>query len=156
VSGSDVVRLRPHRVRIVCWVAAVALVGVFSAVGTSLRGPTGQGVATFQRGDQLAMIGLGVVGAVAILMFTRPRVDADTRGVRVQNVITSYDLPWDVVRAVRFDRGASWASLELEDDEEIPIIALQAADKDRAVAGVRKLRELHRHHQDRQGTGVTG
>lgn len=134
--------------------AAVALVAVFSAVATSLRGPTGEGAATFQRGDQLAMIGLGLAGAIAILMFTRPRVEADARGVRVQNVIASYDLPWEVVRAVRFDRGASWASLELDDDEEVPIIALQAADKERAVVGVRKLRELHRHHQERQGTDL--
>lgn len=136
--------------------AAVALVAVFAAVATSLRGPIGEGAATFQRGDQLAMIGLGVAGAIAILMFTRPRVEADARGIRVQNVIGAYDLPWEVVRAVRFDRGASWASLELEDDEEIPVIALQAADKERAVAGVRRLRELHRHHQERQGTDVSG
>lgn len=156
MSGSDVVRLRPHRIRIVCWVSAIALVAVFAAVATSLRGPTGEGAATFQRGDQLAMIGLGLAGAVAILMFTRPRVEADARGVRVQNVITSYDLPWEVIRAVRFDRNASWASLELEDDEEVPMIALQAADKDRAVAGVRRLRELHGLHHGRRDTGVPG
>jgi Bacterial PH domain len=156
VTGSDVVRLRPHRIRIVCWISAIALVAVFSAVATSLHGSTGQGAATFQRGDQLAMIGLGLAGAVAILMFTRPRVEADIEGVRVQNVISSYQLPWEVVRAVRFDRSASWASLELEDDEEVPMIALQAADKERAVDGVRRLRELHRRHQDRRDTAVPG
>lgn len=156
MSGSDVVRLRPHRIRIVCWVSAIALVAVFAAVATSLRGPTGEGAATFQRGDQLAMIGLGLAGAVAILMFTRPRVEADARGVRVQNVISSYELPWEVIREVRFDRNASWASLELEDDEEVPMIALQAADKDRAVAGVRRLRELHGLHHGRRDTGVPG
>jgi hypothetical protein len=156
VSGSDVVRLRPHRIRIVCWVSASALVAIFSAVATSLRGPTGEGAATFQRGDQLAMIGLGLAGAIAILMFTRPRVEADARGVRVQNVISSYDLPWEVIRAVRFDRNASWASLELEDDDEVPMIALQAADKDRALTGVRRLRELHRLHHGRRDSGVPG
>lgn len=156
MSGSDVVRLRPHRIRIVCWVSAIALVAIFSAVATSLRGPTGEGAATFQRGDQLAMIGLGLAGAIAILMFTRPRVEADARGVRVQNVISSYDLPWEVIRAVRFDRNASWASLELEDDDEVPMIALQAADKDRALTGVRRLRELHRLHHGRRDSGVPG
>jgi hypothetical protein len=155
VSGSDLVRLRPHRIRIVCWVSAIALVAVFTAVATSLRGSTGEGAATFQHGDQLAMIGLGLAGAIVILMFTRPRVEADAQGIRVQNVISSYNLPWEVVRAVSFDRNASWASLELADDEEVPIIALQAADKERAVAGVRRLRELHRLHQARD-TGVAG
>ena len=153
VTEPDVVRLRPHRIRIVAWAGAAALVLVFTAVGTSLRGSTGEGNAVFQPGDQFAMIGLGVLGALGILLFTRPRVEADPRGVRVRNVVGSYDLPWDVVRAVRFDRGASWASLELFDDDQVPMIALQAVDKERAVAGVRALRELHRAHQQRPAVG---
>lgn len=149
VTEPDIVRLRPHRIRIVAWAAAAALVLVFTAVGTSLRGSTGEGSAVFQPGDQFAMIGLGVLGALAILLFTRLRVEADARRIRVRNVVGSYDLPWDVVRAVRFDRGASWASLELFDDDQVPLIALPAVDKERAVAGVRTLRELHRAHQQR-------
>ena len=130
----------------VCCCLAVAVVVIFTAVGTSLRGSTGEGVATFQRGDQTAMIGLGVLLALGILLFTRPRVEADARGVRVRNVIGSYDLPWEVVRAVRFDRGQAWASLELHDDDQVPMVALQAVDKERAVAGVRALRALHAQH----------
>src|SRR2546423_11021983 len=88
------------------------------------------------------MIGLGVLAALGILMFTRPRVDADERGIRVRNVIGSYDLPWDVVRSVEFRRGSPWASLELRDDDMVAIMAVQAADKGRAVAAVRALRAL--------------
>ena len=153
VSESDVVRLRPHRARIVAWPAAGALVLVFTLVGTSLRGPIGEGTAVFQTGDQFAMIVLGVLGALGVLLFTRPRVEADARGVRVRNVIGSYDLPWELVRAVRFDHGASWASLELFDDDQVPMIAVQAVDKERAVAGVRALRELHRAYQQRLTVG---
>jgi hypothetical protein len=153
MTDSDVVRLRPQRIRVVCWTSAVALVVVFTLVGTSLRGPTGEGAATFQRGDQLAMIGLGLLGALGVLLFTRPRVEADARGIRIRNVIGSYDLPWGVVRAVRFDRGAAWASLELHDDDQVPMIALQAVDKERAVAGVRALRVLHAAHQQLPAAG---
>jgi hypothetical protein len=145
--SESVVRLRPQRIRVVCWVSAFALVLVFTVVGTSLRGSTGNGPATFQRGDQFAMIGLGLLGAIGILLFTRPRVEADARGIRVRNVIGSYDLPWEAVRAVRFERGAAWASLELHDDDQVPMVALQVVDKERAVAGVRALRELHHAHQ---------
>ncbi|MFI6825158.1 PH domain-containing protein [Micromonospora sp. NPDC050187] len=147
MSDSDLVRLRPRRIRVVCWSSAVALVVVFSLVATSLHGPTGNGYGSFQRGDQLAMIGLGVLGALGALLFTRPRVEADAHGVRVRNIIGSYELPWDVVRNVRFDRGAPWASLELYDDDLLPMVALQAADKELAVDGVRALRRLHRAHQ---------
>lgn len=142
VTESDVLRLRPRRLRVMCWILAPALVLVFTALGLALHGATGEGVATFQRGDSFAMIGLGVLGAVVILLFTRVKVEADADGVRVRNVLGSYDLPWDVVRAVRFDRGSPWASLELHDDELVPMIALQAVDKDSAVAGVRALRAL--------------
>jgi hypothetical protein len=147
VTDTDVVRLRPQRIRVVCWSLAAALLVLFTVLGTSLRGSTGEGSATFQRGDQMAMVGLGVLGALGILLFTRPRVEADGRGVRVRNVVGSYDLPWEVVRAVRFDRGSAWASLELLDDDQIPLIALQAVDKERAVAGVRALRALHAAHR---------
>ncbi len=48
-----------------------------------------------------------------------------------------------MVRAVRFDRNSPWAQLELHDDEQVSIHALQAADKEYAVDGVRTLRALH-------------
>jgi hypothetical protein len=83
------------------------------------------------------LLGLG------ILLFCRPRVTADAEAVHVRNVIGGYDLPWGVVRAVRFDRNSAWAHLELHDDEQVPIHALQAVDKDYAVDGVRALRSLH-------------
>lgn len=148
MTDADVVRLRPYRIRVVCWCLAGAMVLLFTVVGTALRGPTGGGQGTFQRGDQIAMVGLGLLGGFLILLFTRPRVEADARGVRVRNVIGTYDLPWGLVRAVRFDRGAAWASLELPDDELVPVLALQAVDKGRAVAGVQALRALHARHRE--------
>ena len=52
-------------------------------------------------------------------------------------------LPWELVRAVSFPDGASWARLDLPDDEYLPVMAVQAADGQRAVAGIRQLRALH-------------
>ncbi|MFC0509427.1 PH domain-containing protein [Micromonospora costi] len=156
MSEPELIRLRPRRIRLVCWASAAALVVVFTLVATSLRGPTGDGYGTFQRGDQLAMVGLGIFGALAFLLFTRPRVEADARGVRVRNVLGSYELPWEVVRGIRFDRGAPWASLELHDDDLVPIVALQAADKELAVEGVRALRRLHQAHLARLTENAPG
>jgi hypothetical protein len=147
VTETNVVRVRPHRIRLVCWVAAVLVVIVFTAIGTSLRGPIADGAAAFQPGDQWAMTGLGVLGALGILTLTRPRVVADVNGVRIRNVIGGYQLPWEVVRAVRFERGAPWATLELQDDDVVAVMAVQAADKERAVVAVRELRALLDAHR---------
>jgi len=136
------VTARPVKATKVAWILAVLVVVVFSAVATTLRGPTDSGKSVFQAGDQVAMIGLGILGALGILLFTRPRVSADADRIRIRNVIGSYELPWDVVRSVEFRRGSPWASLELENDDVVAVMAVQAADKEYAVAAVRGLRAL--------------
>jgi hypothetical protein len=100
------------------------------------------------------MVGLGLLGAAGILAFTRPRVEADRHGIRVRNVIGSYALPWDVVRAVRFGRGAPWASLELVNDDLLAVMAIQAADGEHAVEAVRQVRALHAGHRVSGGSAA--
>ncbi|MDP9795967.1 hypothetical protein J2S43_004479 [Catenuloplanes nepalensis] len=144
MSETEVVKLRPQRVRVVCYVAAVAVVIVFTLVGLGLSGRLNdQTDAVFQLGDQIAMIGLGVLAAAGVLLFTRPRVEADAKGIRVRNLLGGYELPWTVVRRIRFDQHSPWAFLELADDESVAVLALQAADRDYALQGVRALRALH-------------
>jgi hypothetical protein len=143
MAGMQVV-YRPKRIRWVAGIAAVAVVVLFTAVGAGLRGSAGfENSGQFQRGDQAAMIGLGVLIALSILAFIRPRVAADADGIKIRNVVGAYDLPWSVVRAVRFDRHSPWATLDLYDDEQVSVHALQAVDKEYAVDGVRTLRALH-------------
>src|SRR5262249_39382598 len=131
--SAGVVIARPRRARIVCWVAAPLVLVVFVLIATSLHGSTGDGPGMFQRGDQLAMIGLGVLAALGVLMFTRPRVIADNHGVKVRNLLGSYEVPWEVVRGVTFGRGAPWLTLDLQDDDVLAVMAIQAADKEYAV-----------------------
>jgi hypothetical protein len=137
------IEFRPRRVRVVAGIAAVVIVAVFTTLSFGLKGSTGDGYGQFRTGDQGAMIGLGVLAGLGVLVFTRPRVRADADGITIRNVIGGYDLPWAVVRAIRFDRHSPWASLELQDDESVPVHALQATDKEYAVGGVRALRALH-------------
>jgi hypothetical protein len=129
-------------------VSAIAVVIVFTTISFGLHGSLGEGVAgTFQRGDQAAMIGLGLLAAFGILMFARPRVVADEHGLHVRNVLGGYDLPWEIIRAVRFSRGSPWATVELEDDDVVTVLAVQAADKEYAVEAVRSLRALLESHR---------
>jgi hypothetical protein len=137
------VTARPQRARFIAYVLAFVVVVVFTLIAFGLHGKTGDGPGYFQRGDQAAMIGLGLCAAAGILLMTRPRVEADEQGVRVRNIIGSYDLPWDVVRGVTFGRGAPWLTLDLHDDERVAVMAVQMSDKDYAVKAARGLRALH-------------
>ena len=47
------------------------------------------------------------------------------------------------MRAVSFARTSSWATLQLENDDEVAVLAVQAVDKERAVQAVDALRALH-------------
>jgi hypothetical protein len=143
----QVVRARPRKATVIARVMAAAVVVIFTAVGLGLHGRTDSGTGVFGTADQVAMIALGVVGALGILLFTRPRVEADARGIRVRNLVGGYDLPWGVVRSIQFGRGAPWATLELQDDDLVSMMAVQAADKQHAVATVRALRTLLAAHQ---------
>lgn len=134
---------RPQRIRWVTAVLAASIVVLFTVLSFGLHGATGTGPGQFERGDQGAMIGLGVLMGLGIMAFQRPRVWATAEGVKIRNVIGGVELPWSAVRAVRFDRNSPWAMLELHDDETVPVHALQATDKDYAVEGVRALRALH-------------
>ena len=146
VSASDepqVVVLRPRRIRRVCWVLAPLIVIFFVVLSTLLTGDFGGGsMGVFRSGDQIAMIILGFLAAGAVLIFTRPKVVADEHHIHVQNVFGRHDLPWEVVRGITFERGNSWVSLDLEDDETLAVMAVQATDKEHAVEGVRALRAL--------------
>ncbi|NUT92140.1 MAG: PH domain-containing protein [Saccharothrix sp.] len=136
------VEFRPRKIRTVAIVSAVFLVVVFTIVGL-LLGDTPTGV-IFRTSDQVAMIVLGVLLACGVLLLTRPRVRADESGVEVRNVVTAHRFEWSEVLHVSFPDGASWARLELPDDEYVSIMAVQAVDREHAVAAVRALRELHK------------
>jgi Bacterial PH domain len=149
---SEAVRFRPRRIRRVAWAAAALTMLASVGLALALSGSAGTGQAAFGTGDRLAMVGLGAIGAGALLTLTRPLVEADDDGIRVRNIVGDVRLPWADVRAVRFDHGASWASLELPDDELLSVLAVQAVDKQHAVAAVRTLRARHAAYRRRTAT----
>ena len=142
MSVSTELVVRPRRALIVCSVLAVALLAVFVVVAVLLRnGDTG---VHFQRSDQAAMVGIGILLACGVMLFSIARVRADAEGVEVRNVLITRRFAWTEVLSVSFPDGASWARLELPDDEYHAMMAIQAVDRARAVEAVRALRKLHR------------
>lgn len=101
------------------------------------------GVVAFDTADQFAVAGIGLLLGGGIVALGRSRVDADAEGVHIRNLVVHHQLPWRSVRAVRFDRKSSWASLLLENGDEVSVLAVQAVDKLRAVSAVEGMRALH-------------
>lgn len=142
VVGTEPVQCRPF---FAIWMAsglAVAIVAVFTVVGIVLRS-SDTGV-VFQTSDQVAMIVLGILIAAGTMLWAVPRVRADAEGIEVRNVLTKRRFAWREVLSVSFPDGASFARLELPDDEYYTVMAVQAVDGWRAVTAVRALRKLHK------------
>ncbi len=131
----------PRKLRVVGRSVAAGLVAAFAVIAVLLKETT-SGAVSFRTADQAAMVLLGLLLAGGVLLVTRPKVTAGAEGVRVQNILSGHTLPWAAVRAVRFDDSAQWASLLLADGDELPMLAVQAADGERAVDAVVGLRAL--------------
>jgi hypothetical protein len=128
--------------RLACAAVATLVVGAMAVVALTLK-TSSTGVVRFGAADQFAIAGLGAVLGAGILWLGRSRVDADAAGVRIRNLAVTHQLPWQAVRAVRFDPKSSWASVLLENGDEVAVLAVQAFDKERAVRAVEGLRRLH-------------
>ncbi|NIH88554.1 PH domain-containing protein [Amycolatopsis granulosa] len=132
---------RPHRATWMSSILAVVLVAAFVVVAILLRSSS-TGV-IFERSDQVAMVFIGLLLGGATMLFATPRVRADAEGVSVRNVLVGRRFTWLEVLSVSFPDGASFARLELPEDEYYAMLAIQAVDRDRAVDAVRTLRRLH-------------
>lgn len=128
--------------RLLCGAVGAVVFGALLVVALTLPSNS-TGVVEFGVVDQVAIAGLGLILGVGIGLLGRSRVDADADGVRVRNVVSTRELSWRAVRAVRFDRKSSWASLLLENGDETAVLAVQAADREHAVRAVEGLRALH-------------
>jgi uncharacterized integral membrane protein len=137
----DTVVVRPRKVLIVAWVGAVLIVVLFVAIAIVLR--TVQTGVFFRFADQVSLVVLGLFIAGGLLLVARPRVRADAEGIEVRNILVTRRLPWALVLRVAFPDGASWARLDLPDDEYLPVLAIQAVDGQRAVDAITRVRALH-------------
>lgn len=138
----ETVVIRPRRAAWMGGVVALVMLAVFTVVAVLLR--TSDTGVIFHLSDQIAMIGVGVLLAAAALSFATPRVRADADGIDVRNIGVGRHFDWSEVLSVSFPDGASFARLELPDDEYYALLAVQAVDRHHAVEAVRALRRLHK------------
>ena len=75
-------------------------------------------------------------------MFARPRLRVGPGGLSVRNLLGDRLVRWPEVVGVSFPPGSRWARIDLPDDEYIPLMAVQAVDKQRAVDAMDTVRSL--------------
>jgi hypothetical protein len=139
--------VRPRKVRIAAWVGAVLIVALVGVIAVLLRiRPTG---VFFRFADQVALVLLVLLIAGGLLLLARPRVRADADGIEVRNILVTHRFPWSLVLRVSFPDGASWARLDLPDDEYVAVLAIQAVDGRHAVDAIMKVRALHARSRTR-------
>ena len=138
-DGWDVV-ITPKRTPVFAYVAAglIALTGILVALPLK-HSRTG---AIFRTADQFAIAGLAIVIAAAVLLLTRPRLKIGPAGLLVRNVLEDKLISWPDVVDVTFPQGKRWARINLEHDEYVPVLAIQSADRERAVDAMDTLRAL--------------
>lgn len=132
--------VRPHLTPYFAYGAAALILAVHVTVGALLKiASTG---VIFQTADQVAIALLGAVIAGVVLLFARPRLRIGASGVAVRNLLGYRLIPWSDVVGVSFPVGARWARVDLHDDEYVPVLAIQAVDKNRAVDAMDRVRDL--------------
>jgi len=135
----DVV-LSPRLTPIFAYCAAFVIIAVGVAVGLLLK--TKSTGVIFRTADQVALVGLALILAGATLLLARPRLRVGPAGVAVRNALGYRLIPWSEVVDVSFPVGARWARVDLAHDEYVPVLAIQAVDRERAVAAMDAVRKL--------------
>ena len=125
------IEIRPHLTPIFAYGAAALILAAHVVVGVLLKiASTG---VIFQTADQVAIAMLGAVIAGFVLSVRPAAAAGRAAGVAVRNLFGYRLFPWRDVVDVSFPRGARWARVDLPDDEYVPVMAIQAVDKERAV-----------------------
>ena len=82
----------------------------------------------WQVGDQLALVGLGLALAAFLGRYASIKAVPDDEGLTVRNLMLTRTVTWDEIIEVRFPDGAPWVTVELDDGDELAVMAIQRAD----------------------------
>jgi hypothetical protein len=146
------VELRPHLTPLFAYAAAFLIATVHIVAGLLLK--TQSSGVIFQTADQVALALLGLVLAAAVLLLARPRLRVGPAGLSVRNMLGDRLIPWSDTVGVSFPVGSRWARIDLPDDEYVPVMAIQAVDKDRAVDAMDTVRRLLKVYRPDLATGI--
>lgn len=139
-------QVRPHLTPYFVYGAAFLIAAAHITVGFLLK--VGSSGVVFRTADQVGIAAVGLVIASCVLLLARPRLRVGPAGISVRNALGYKLIAWPDVVDVSFPPGARWARIDLADDEYTAAMAIQAVDKERAVAAMDQVRALMRRYQN--------
>lgn len=126
---------RPVRTRLVLIGAGGVLFVVLTVVAVAL--------ASLGPGERVGLVVTGLLALGVLLLLSRPKVVADTRGVTVTNLTHTRRMDWEELLAVHLRAGDPWVHLDLADGTSLPAMGIQPGiAREQAVRDARTLREL--------------
>lgn len=96
--------------------------------------------------DRVMTILFGCALAAMLLRFASLRAVPSPRGLRIVNLVRSTDLEWASIVNVGFSGGSPWVVLELNDTDEVAVMAIQRSDGAFASQEASRLAALVAHH----------
>lgn len=139
---------RPRRMSLMayCASASIAVIGLVVAVLNNEASG-----AYLRPADQIAMGGIALLLAGAVLLLTRPRLKVGPSGLAVRNILDYRVIPWAEVVDFSFPPGRRWARVDLAAHEYQPVVAVQQMDRERAVAAMDTVRDLMDRYRPKTG-----
>lgn len=138
-DGSWDAEFRPRMMSLIARVVA-ALIAVAGIIVAVLNDRTSGAI--LRVADQVAMAGLALLLAGAVLLLTRPRLRVGPAGMAVRTLVEDRLVPWAEVVDFSFPPGRRWARIDLPANEYVPVVAIQLIDREGAVAAMDTVREL--------------
>ena len=131
---------RSRRGRAVANVLGTLSVVVF--VGIAVLVPANSGLTQWHAADRVgvALIGLAIAGMCWRYATIAARPTRD--GLVVRNLFTTRRLAWAQVVSVQYGAGAPWVTLELDDTDQLAVMAIQRADGDSSYQEASRLAAL--------------
>lgn len=125
---------RSRRGRAVASTLGVLSLVIFGGIAVLLPGRTPT--------DAVLIAAFGVAIAVMCWRYATIRVLVSREEIIVRNLMTTRRLTWAEVLRVQFGDGAPWVTLDLDDTDQLAVMAIQRADGPAAVAEASRLAAL--------------
>lgn len=126
---------RPRRGRVVS--AVIGVVTLVGAIALAASLPERFGIM-----DRLTCAGIGVAVAVFMSRFATIHACPTAEGLYVRNLGPGELVPWESMTAVRFSQGMPWPRIDLGDDLDVAVMAIQRSDGPQSVDEAQRLADL--------------
>ena len=117
---------------------------VAMAVGLSFAPDSG-----WQRQDSVFAVVFAVVCAAVLVRLVSVTARVTDEALVVRNVVFTREVEWGAIVAVRFGGADPWLNLDLDDGENLAVMAVQRADGEFARAEALRLARLVEAHAPR-------